>query len=145
MKTTTLRRSLAGIAAIAAFSVTAGAQTNSAPGVAAPGAFAGEFVVANRFSETTGKAMYARVCAGCHMPDGKGATGAGFYPPLAKNEKLISAGYPVAVLLNGLNGMPAVGDMMSDQQVADVVNYVRSHFGNRFRDKVRSEDVKSLR
>ena len=28
--------------------------------------------------------------------------------------------------------MPPLGQMMSDQQVADVVNYVRTHFGNSY-------------
>ena len=33
--------------------------------------------------------------------------------------------------------MPPVGDMMSDAQVADVVNYVRTHFGNATRTPFR--------
>jgi mono/diheme cytochrome c family protein len=41
--------------------------------------------------------------------------------------------------------MPAVGAMMSDAQVAQVVNYVRSHFGNAYSDAVRPEDVTALR
>ncbi len=138
-------RSLAFLGAIAAVSAVVGAQSNSSPGVAAPGAVSGDFVSSNKFSETTGEAMYARVCAGCHMLDGKGAVGAGFYPSLAKNEKLISVGYPVMVLLMGKNGMPPLGDMMTDQQVADVVNYVRTNFGNKYRDKVKPADVRPLR
>ena len=31
------------------------------------------------------------------------------------------------------------------QQIADVVNYVRSHFGNKYKDKVKPEDVKLMR
>ena len=138
-------RTLAIIAAIAALTVTAGAQPTSAPGVAAPGATSGDFVVASRFSETSGEAMYARVCAGCHMPDGRGAVGAGFYPALAKNEKLASSGYPVMVLMKGLNGMPPLGNMMTDSQVAEVVNYVRINFGNKYRDSLKPAEVSPLR
>jgi mono/diheme cytochrome c family protein len=41
--------------------------------------------------------------------------------------------------------MPALGDNLSDQQVADVVNYVRTHFGNRFKGEVKPADVQALR
>ncbi len=106
----------------------------------------GAFVTGAKFSEPNGEAMYRRVYAGCHMPKGEGvSTGAGFYPALAGNPKLEASGYPVYILLNGMNGMPAVGRMMSDQQVADVVNYVRTHFGNSYNDAVTAEEVKALR
>ena len=111
-----------------------------------PGDADGAFVTMSKFSEPDGEKMYRRVCAGCHMPDAKGvSTGAGFYPALAANKNLSASGYPVYVLLKGKNGMPAVGAMMTDQQVADVVNYVRSHFGNRYKDAVKAEDVKAVR
>ena len=32
--------------------------------------------------------------------------------------------------------------MMSDDQVAAVVNYLRTHFGNDYQDEVTAEDVK---
>ena len=35
-----------------------------------------------------GQAIYEGVCQGCHMPDAKGAVGAGMYPALASNPKL---------------------------------------------------------
>ena len=41
--------------------------------------------------------------------------------------------------------MPPVGQMMSDQQAADVINYVRTHFGNEYRDEVSAADVKAAR
>ncbi|MFC3593204.1 c-type cytochrome [Novosphingobium piscinae] len=111
-----------------------------------PGDADGAFVTMSKFSEPDGEKMYRRVCAGCHMPDAKGvSTGAGFYPALAANKNLMSSGYPVYVVLKGKNGMPAVGAMMTDQQVADVVNYVRTHFGNRYKDPVKAEDVKAVR
>ena len=94
------------------------------------------------FTEQGGEAIFKNVCQGCHMPDAKGAVGAGMYPALAKNPKLEVAGYPIAVVVNGQKAMPAFGGMFTDQQVADVVNYVRTHFGNNYKDKVSPADVK---
>jgi len=92
-----------------------------------------------------GEAIYKGVCQGCHMPEAQGAVGAGAYPALAKDENLETAGYPIAVVLKGQKAMPFFGMQLSDQQIADVVNYVRTHFGNKYRDKVKPEDVKALR
>jgi mono/diheme cytochrome c family protein len=79
------------------------------------------------------------------MPDGKGAVGAGTYPSLANDSNLVSGGYPVYVVVRGLRAMPPVGAMMSDAQVAAVVNYVRTHFGNAYPDAVSADDVKPAR
>lgn len=133
------------LAALGAITVGAAAQTASSQAVAVPGDVDGSFLSGSKFSETSGAGMYQRVCAGCHMPDGKGAVGAGFYPALARNDKLAAPAYPVYVLFNGLNGMPPVGDMMTDQQVADVVNYVRTNFGNKYKNRVKPADVAPLR
>jgi mono/diheme cytochrome c family protein len=92
-----------------------------------------------------GQAVFTGVCQGCHMPDAKGAVGAGMYPALAKDAKLETAGYPVAVITHGQKAMPAFGALLNDQQIADVVNYVRSNFGNKYKDKVKPEDVKAQR
>ena len=89
-----------------------------------------------RFIEKSGEKLFANVCQGCHMPDGKGATGAGTYPSLAGNSNLEAGGYPVGIVVNGQRGMPPFGAMMSDDQVAAVVNYLRTHFGNHYRDAV---------
>lgn len=138
--------SLASIAA-SAFAQAAPETASSAGHVTGtrPGDADGAFVSPFRFSEPDGAAIYKRVCAGCHMPDAKGAQGAGFYPALAGNPKLAAGGYPATVVLHGLNGMPSFADMMTDQQVADVVNYVRTHFGNRYRDPVKPAEVKAAR
>jgi mono/diheme cytochrome c family protein len=98
-----------------------------------------------RFVEKSGEELFANVCQGCHMPDGKGAVGAGTYPSLAANRNLETGGYPVAVVVRGLRGMPPFGFMMSDDQVAAVVNYLRTHFGNDYKDAVTAEDVKVVR
>ena len=48
-------------------------------------------------------------------------------------------------LLEGLRGMPPVGSMMSDEQVADVINYVRTHFGNSYAGTVSAAEVSTAR
>ncbi|MDZ5699420.1 cytochrome c [Chelativorans sp. M5D2P16] len=99
----------------------------------------------DKFGEKSGEELYASVCAACHMDQGQGATGAGNYPALAGNENLAAGSYPVYVVLHGFKNMPAVGQMMSDEQVAAVVNYVRTHFGNDYQDAVKPEDVAASR
>jgi len=49
------------------------------------------------------------------------------------------------MVLNGHKAMPPFRGHFTDRQVADVVNYVRSHFGNRYKDGVKEADVKALR
>ena len=97
------------------------------------------------FSMKDGEGIYKGVCQGCHMPDAKGAVGAGAYPALVRDANLEIAGYPIGVIVKGQKAMPAFADYLTDQQVADVVNYIRTHFGNRYRDKVKPEDVKIMR
>ena len=98
-----------------------------------------------RFAEKTGEQLFVNVCRACHMSDAKGATGAGTYPALAGNPNLVSSGYPVGIVVNGQRGMPAFGEVLSDDQVAAVVNYVRMHFGNSYQDAVTPEDVRAVR
>ena len=92
-----------------------------------------------------GPTIYQRICQGCHMPNAKGAVGAGSYPALAGNPRLAANLYPVQVVLNGRHGMPPFRDYLDDAQVAAVVNYVRTTFGNRYPDPVTVEDVKKMR
>lgn len=151
MKRTT---ALLGIAATLTFaSITASALAQSAAepsgsgsaGIMGTGDGDGAFITPGKFSEPTGEKMYKRVCAGCHMTDAKGAKGAGMYPALAGDPNLASGDYTVYVVLKGLHGMPGVGRMMTDQQVADVVNYVRTNFGNKYKDRVTAAQVKGVR
>jgi mono/diheme cytochrome c family protein len=97
------------------------------------------------FDEQGGAALYANVCAACHQADAKGAVGAAAYPALAANKNLASAVYLESLLFNGLRGMPRLGRIMSDQQAADVINYVRTHFGNSYDDAVSAADVGAAR
>ena len=89
--------------------------------------------------------IYTQVCQGCHQANAKGATGAATIPALAGNPKLANAGYPIYVVLNGKGGMPWLGTMLNDTQVASVVSYVRTNFGNHYADPVTAQDVAALR
>ena len=126
-------------AALSLLSSMACAQ-GTAPSAAQPALSAGF-----KFFEMSGEELFANVCQACHMSDAKGATGAGTYPSLAGNRNLEAGGYPVAVVVNGQRAMPPFGAMMSNDQVAAVVNYVRTHFGNNYQDAVTAEDVKVIR
>lgn len=97
------------------------------------------------FTQQDGAALFQAICQGCHMPNAQGAVGAGAYPALARNTKLASPLYPVLTVLNGRKSMPALGSYLSDEQVANVVTYVRTHFGNNYRDKLSPATVKSVR
>jgi mono/diheme cytochrome c family protein/predicted esterase len=102
-----------------------------------------------------GEDIYSHICQGCHMPQGQGASGAGHYPKLAGDPALVSWEFVAATVLGGRNGMPSFGlpsdgqadrfaVQLNDQQIADVVNYVRSHFGNNYKDKVTAAQVTKL-
>jgi mono/diheme cytochrome c family protein len=103
------------------------------------------FSLGYRFVEMSGEELYNNVCRGCHMMDARGATGAGSYPSLASNPNLEAAGYPVTLVVRGRRAMPPFGDMMNDAQVAAVVNYLRTHFGNNYSDVVTAQDVSDAR
>ena len=97
------------------------------------------------FTMQGGAAIYQGVCQGCHMADAKGATGAGNYPALAGNSKLASTSYVLTMVMNGHKGMPPFRGHLTDQQIADVVNFVRNQFGNRYKGTVTAAEVQSLR
>ena len=98
-----------------------------------------------RYPESSGETLYDAICQGCHMADAKGATGAGSYPALAADAKLEAAGYAVLVVVQGQKAMPSFGYTLSDEQIAAVVNYVRTHFDNDYKDEVTVADVKAAR
>jgi mono/diheme cytochrome c family protein len=97
------------------------------------------------FAERDGEGLYRGICQACHMSKGEGASGAGHYPALADNPRLESAVYPVYTVLHGRDGMPGFAHYLSDEQVAAVVNYTRTHFGNAYQDRVSADDVRKLR
>lgn len=111
---------------------------------------------AGHLESTSGEVIYQQICQGCHMPDGRGASGAGHYPALAGDRALLSAQFMALTLIEGRRNMPAFGGKSSegfnyivptldDEQIASVTNYVRSHFGNHFKGTLTAADVKALR
>jgi mono/diheme cytochrome c family protein len=97
------------------------------------------------FTEQGGEAIYRGVCAGCHMPDGSGASGAGTYPSLAGDPRLAAIGYPVGVVLRGRKAMPPFGDSLTNDQVAAVVTYIRTGLGNGFAGVLTAAEVAAER
>jgi len=96
------------------------------------------------FFSSDGKKLYDDSCAGCHMSKGEGAQGAGYYPPLANNSKMESKYYIISVVINGLRGMPSFHNMMNDQQIAAVTQYIHSDL-NSYTDTVSADNVAQLR
>ena len=102
----------------------------------------------------SGEQIYSHICQGCHMAGAQGAVGAGAYPKLAANKKLVSWEFVALTVLNGRNGMPPFGlpanreqsraTHLTDAQIADVVNYVRSHFDNSYKTNVTANQVAAL-
>jgi mono/diheme cytochrome c family protein len=116
----------------------------------APGPFATPqaTVADGKYVMKDGQSIYHNVCANCHMQDAKGTSpgaGAGVYPALAANPKLASVPYGAMVVIRGYKGMPSFGSMLDDGQVAEVLGYLRTHFGNGFPAPVTAESVKALR
>jgi mono/diheme cytochrome c family protein len=88
-----------------------------------------------------GAAIYAHACIACHEADGSGAPR--IYPPLPGNTNLLSADptSTLRIILDGAHtvttprapnagSMPAYAKQLSDQQIADVTNYMRNSWGN---------------
>ena len=90
-----------------------------------------------------GETVYEMACLPCHQPEGKGLPGV--YPPLAGSEWVRGdAARLIKIVLHGLQGpisvagqafggpgavpMPAMGGL-SDEQIADVLTFVRGTFG----------------
>ncbi|CAD5257092.1 MULTISPECIES: PVC-type heme-binding CxxCH protein [unclassified Imperialibacter] len=107
-----------------------------------------------------GKEIYMRdgYCNTCHQPDGKGLEASGF-PPLSGNEWVQgSEERLIKITLKGLYGpitvagkdypgqvpMTPFGGLLNDQEIAAVLTYVRSSFGN-LADAVTPEKVKEVR
>jgi mono/diheme cytochrome c family protein len=92
----------------------------------------------------TGEQVYRAVCQSCHMADAKGATGAATIPALAGNAALSAPEYPIMMIATGRGAMPSLTDTLSPEQIAGVVTYIRTHFGNHYPKPVTSEDVKRV-
>jgi mono/diheme cytochrome c family protein len=100
-----------------------------------------------------GKELYILNCQSCHMENGEGLEGV--YPPLAKTNYLKDTKKIIDIILNGQSGeitvngknyntdMPAQANL-SDQQIADVLTYIRSSWGNKY-PAIKSTQVKAQR
>lgn len=79
--------------------------------------------------DTDGKRLFAKNCAACHQPTGRGIPGA--FPALAGNAFVQGTPSDVAtVLLKGRGGMPDFSGSLDDGEIAQVLTYVRSSWGN---------------
>ncbi|MEK6262998.1 MAG: cytochrome c [Planctomycetota bacterium] len=106
---------------------------------------AGEKADAQSQPPADGALLYKQYCQACHMADGKGAIGAGTYPALANNPKLQAASYPVIMVLYGKAGMPWFNGLLTPEQIAAIVGYVRTNFGNNYAEPVTTEEVAKMR
>ncbi|WP_345829971.1 cytochrome c [Erwinia sp. HDF1-3R] len=103
-----------------------------------------------------GASVYIDSCAACHKTDGSGYKR--FFPMLRGNA-VVQAGDPTSLIhivlsgatLPGVKGapstitMPAFGWRLSDQQTADVVNFIRTSWGNTAKTPVSARDVAKVR
>lgn len=103
-----------------------------------------------------GQLVFNTVCAACHQANGQGL--AGQFPPLAGSEwvKTEGANRIIRAVLNGLQGpitvtgaafnnsMPPWKDTLSDEQIANVLTFVRSEWGNAA-PPVKLDQVKKVR
>ena len=103
------------------------------------------FANPSKLTQTEGKDIYDAICAGCHMPEGQGAVGAGKYPALANNESIEAAAYPIYVIIHGQKAMPPLGGVLNDEQIAAVVEYIRTNFANNYPEAVTAQEVTDSR
>ena len=102
-----------------------------------------------------GKEVYALFCQNCHMEDGKGMPE--INPPVAKADYIKKpAKNLIGIILKGQTGnvvvngkkynidMPAQ-EYLTDEQIADVLNYVRNSWGNKIPGTITPVMVKTLR
>ena len=100
-----------------------------------------------------GKEIYLNNCATCHMESGEGIEGV--YPPLAKSDYLMAdKNRSIQQILEGsigamtVNGVKYNGFMtpfnLSDQEISDVLNYVRNSWNNKG-EPVTATEVRAMR
>lgn len=101
-----------------------------------------KMVAAGGASAAAGAKVFTTNCSSCHQANGKGQPGV--FPPLAGNATVTGpADKVIAVVKNGLNGkisvngttyngqMPAWKGTLSDGDIASVITYIRSSWGNK--------------
>lgn len=101
-----------------------------------------------------GKAVYATYCLSCHQADGGGVPN--LNPPLIQTSYVLGDKYAlIKIVLNGFqdrididgesfsNNMPPLKSL-KDQQIADVLTYIRNNFGNKA-SAINAQDVQKAR
>ena len=139
---------------VAKLQAAAGPAPAPAAAPAAPAAASNVFVKASDEQMKRGAAVYARTCIACHQPTGLGLPPV--FPPLA-NAPIVAGNpeLPVKFILQGLMGPITVNGMtynsmmppvagVSDDDIADVLTYVRQSFGNQA-NAVTADQVKAIR
>ena len=133
--------------------IQAAAAPAPAAAPAAPAA-AGAFVKASDEQMKRGAAVYARTCIACHQPTGKGLPPV--FPSISETPIVVgNPELPIKFILQGLMGPITVGGMtynsmmppvpaVNDQDIADVLTYVRQSFGNKG-NPVTADQVKAVR
>ena len=125
-----LERGLLIGVALASISVPAFAQGDTGGGVSR-----------TQTAAASGEQLYRATCAGCHMLDGKGGTGAATIPALAGNPRLAAAAYPIQIVLTGRGAMPSFTTYFKPAQMAAGITYVRTSFGNSYAAPVTEAEV----
>ena len=74
--------------------------------------------------QTNGKSIYGNQCASCHAADGSGGVGSSLIAPPKSS---LSAEAMIVSLLDGKGNMPSFSSSLTEQQMADVIAYVRGN------------------
>ena len=128
----------------------------AAPAAPAPAAGSAPtaFVPADEATMKRGQAVYSRTCIACHQPTGMGLPPV--FPPLVESPLVTGdPTLPIKFILHGLMGPVTVKGMtynsmmppvpgVTDQDIADVLTYVRQSFGNKA-SAVTPAQVKAVR
>lgn len=127
-----------GPAAILAAGLAVLAAALPQPGVHAQDGPGGETNVA---ISNEGQAVYQQICQTCHMADARGGSGAGTgIPALADNPRMADKDYVIEIMVKGRGGMPWFTDILSAQQIAAVLTYVRGNF-NTYPEPITANEV----
>jgi len=92
--------------------------------------FTGGLLAASAAGAATPSALFNDNCSACHQTTGKGVKGA--FPALAGSPFVQGDPAPVlSTVLSGRAGMPAFKDDLTDMELASVVTYIRTNWGNK--------------
>ena len=131
----------AGATPMPGVSSTTPASMSNGASAAANAPASGSVSAALGYDPAKGKALFTANCAACHQANGEGLPGA--FPSLRGNAAINDADSTahIRVVLHGLQGanvggvvysspMPPFGDTLSNADIANIVNYERSSWGN---------------